>query len=163
MSSGPTAANAVRAVWDRLRRVPAGGRLFSLVIRAGAPYSATIGPRVVALGAGHAKVVMRDRRAVRNHLRCVHAAALMNLGELTSGLAMAYGLPPTARGIITAFDVEYLKKARGTLTAESRFEVPDASVEREHEIGCEIRDASGEVVARTRARWLIGPRPDGRR
>jgi hypothetical protein len=72
---------------------------------------------------------------------------------------MMVGLPDDARGIVTGLSIEYLKKARGTLTAECAAPAVDAREEREHEIESVIRDAAGDVVARCRARWLIGPAP----
>jgi uncharacterized protein (TIGR00369 family) len=122
-----------------------------------APYSGSISPRVEEIRPGYARVAMPDRRAVRNHLRSVHAVALMNLAELSSGLALNYALPDDARAILTGLSIEYLKKARGRLTAEAEVEVPRTNEEREYELESVIRDGAGEVVARARARWLVGP------
>jgi acyl-coenzyme A thioesterase PaaI-like protein len=151
------ARNPIRSLWDRLAGRPGGRRIFSVLLGRMAPYSGSISPRVEEIRPGYARVSMRDRRAVRNHLRSVHAVALLNLAELSSGLALNYALPDDARAILTGLSMEYLKKARGRLTAEAEVEVPRTNEEREYELESVIRDEAGEVVARARARWLVGP------
>jgi acyl-coenzyme A thioesterase PaaI-like protein len=121
------------------------------------PYTGSIHPLVLELRPGYAKVQMRDRRAVRNHLHSIHAIALMNLGEVTTGLAMTLAMPDGARGIVTGLSMEYVKKARGLLTAECTAPPFDASVSAQHDFHADIVDASGDVVARATAHWLVGP------
>ena len=152
----PTAT--MRSAWDRLRRLPGGPRIFSALLGVLVPYTGTIRPRVLELRPGYAKVQMPDRRRVRNHLDSVHAIAQMNLAEVTSGLAMMYGLPDDARGIVTGLSIEYVKKARGLLTCECECSLPDSREEREHRLESVVRDEAGDVVARATARWLVGPR-----
>lgn len=121
------------------------------------PYSGTIGARVEELSPGYAKLTLRDRRKVRNHLRSIHAIALANLGEFTSGLALLAGLPDGSRAILVRFSIEYAKKARGTLTSSCRCPVPAATFEGEVSLNPEIVDAAGDVVARAAAIWSIRP------
>lgn len=146
------------AVWRRFRGWPMGQTLFGWALGWMVPYSATIAPRVQHLEPGHARVAIADRRGVRNHLNSVHALALANLGELTSGMAMTTAMPGTVRGIVLEIATEYVKKARGTITAESRATVPAVSGDVEHVVEAEMRDATGDVVARTRVKWKLGPR-----
>lgn len=152
------APNKIASLWDRLSGRPGGRWLFSRLVGRMAPYTGTIRPHVLELGPGRSVVEMRDRRSIRNHLDSVHAIALMNLAEVSSGLSLMYALPSDARSILTGLSIEYLKKARGTLTAECDFDPPATTERSEHEFESVIRDSSGEVVARARARWLIGPR-----
>ena len=151
---GPT----LRKWWQRLAPLPGGPWLFGRVIGWIIPYTGTIRPRVLVLEPGYARVAMTDRRRVRNHLNSVHAVALMNLAEVTSGLALALGLPAEVRGIPIGLSITFLKKARGPLVAECRCEIPVVTADREFEIEATIQDAAGDEVARATARWKLGLR-----
>jgi acyl-coenzyme A thioesterase PaaI-like protein len=142
-------------LWKRLSAKKLGKQLFARAIALAVPYTGSISPLVLELEDGHAKVQMRDRWGVRNHLRCVHAVALMNLGEAVTGLAVLSRLPPGSRGIVRELAMEYIKKARGTITGEARVEAEFAPGTHEFEAHGELRNSIGEVVARVRARWRI--------
>ncbi len=147
----------VSTTWDKLSGIPGGKRLFSKIVGRMAPYTGSMGALVDDLGPGYARVLLKDRKKVRNHLDCVHAIALCNLGEITTGLAVLSGMPSDARGILKGLSIEYHKKARGLLTGECTTEIPATSERKEYLVKGHIKDASGDIVASLTAHWLIGP------
>ena len=151
--------NVIRELYDRLAGLPGGKLVFSRAVGRFAPYTGTIDGRVVELREGFARVELHDRPRVRNHLRSVHAVALVNLAELTGNLALSYSLPDDARFIVAGLSIEYVKKARGTITATSECPTPATSDRHEYEVPVVMSDASGDVVARATLRSLVGPKP----
>lgn len=141
--------------WNRLRGVPGGRWLFSRMVGRAAPYSGSMRAQVLELEPGHAVVQLKDRRAVRNHLRSIHAIALANLGELSSGLAAAAAMPQGVRGIPTAIAIEYLHKARGTLTATGTAALPEVTEPVTADVHADIRDATGTTVTTVRVTWKL--------
>jgi uncharacterized protein (TIGR00369 family) len=151
--------NVIRDLWNRLEKLPGGRRVFSRLIGTAAPYTATVGARVEVLTRGHCEVTMRDRRAVRNHLSCVHAIALTNLAEVAGNVALAYAMPDDARFIVAGIEIEYLKKARGTIRARCDCPIPTSSARTEYRVPVSLENPAGEVVARATLRTLVGPKP----
>ena len=151
--------NLLRLAWDLLSGVPGGKAVFSRLVGRMAPYTGSIHAHVTVLRAGYAEVEMADRRAVRNHLDCVHAVALANLAELAGNVALAYSLPDDARFIVSGMEIEYVKKARGKITAVGEPPVPRSSVRAAYDVPVTLRDTSGEEVARVVLHSLVGPKP----
>jgi len=150
--------NLVRDAWNLLAGMPGGKVVFSRLVGRLAPYTGSIHATVMVLRAGYAEVQMPDRRAVRNHLDSVHAIALANLAELAGNVALLYSLPDGARFLVSGMDIEYSKKARGTITAVAESPIPRTAGQAQLEVAVVLRDAGGEEVARAVLRSLVGPK-----
>jgi len=144
------------SLWAQANRWPGGRLVYSRLIGRMEPYTSTIGARVEALEPGYARLRMADRRAVRNHLNSVHAIALVNFVEQTTGMAMLSQFPSGVRGIVTHIEVDFKKKARGELHAECKAPPIDVEGEERYVVETNVTNADGVVVATGRATWLVG-------
>jgi acyl-coenzyme A thioesterase PaaI-like protein len=143
-------------LWEKTSRFPGGKSAFSRMVGLAVPYTGTIGANVLTLNPGDVSIALTDRRRVRNHLQSVHAMALANLGEFASGLALNSALTESQRSILVAFEIQYLKKARGTLTARSSFSPPANVMEYDAKVIAEILNTQNELVAKITAHWKVG-------
>jgi len=142
--------------WKWLESKPFGHCLFNYIVRYINPYTGSLKANVICLKSGYAKLELKDRRSIRNHLHSIHAIALTNLGEFTSGLALISLLSEEMRGIPVEINAIFTKKARGRLVAECNTQLPVFDIECEHIVNAEIRDEYSDIVAIVNVKWKIG-------
>jgi acyl-coenzyme A thioesterase PaaI-like protein len=159
MAANQSPGAKLLSAWRTLSPRPGGRWLFTQLVKWMIPYTGSVSPRMEILEPGYARISITQRRRLEQHLGSIHAIALMNLAEFASGAAMTTALPAGYRGIVTKMSIEYFKKARGTVTAESRPKLPDLTVEGEYDFTSEITDQKGDLIARATVRWKLGPVP----
>eukprot|EP00842_Homolaphlyctis_polyrhiza_P002057 jgi/Hompol1/2852/HPOL_006194-RA len=135
--------------------VPLVGRwVFGWLLLLASPYTGTLSVTVHKLQAGAAEASMREWWLLRNPFNCIHAAALTNLGECVGGLAVVGWIesqPLQYRCLVRRLDIEFLKKAKGRITAVCHLDttkplMPDSQTKTDLQAVAELRDASGAVV-----------------
>ena len=148
-------------IYRRVQRWPCGQWLFSRAVCFKAPYFASIAPRITLLEPGRCEGVIRHRRRVSNHIGTVHAIALCNLAELVAGLMTDASLPASMRWIPRGMQVEYLKKATGTIIATATADAPLVAAAAGYAlpVRVEARNRAGEAVFSARIDMWISPRP----
>ena len=146
------------AAWRRLESKPLGKALFSRIICFKAPYFATIGPRFEELRPGYARVSMRKRRRVTNHIGTVHAIAMCNLAELAAGTLTEISIPESMRWLPKGMTVEYLKKSAGGIQAVATLPAVSEGPGREVPALVEMKDDAGELVCRATITMWVSPR-----
>jgi uncharacterized protein (TIGR00369 family) len=146
------------AAWQRLEGLPLGKGLFSRLVCWKAPYFASIHPRFEELRPGYARVTMRKRRSVTNHIGTVHAIAMCNLAEIAAGTMTEISVPPTMRWLPKGMQVEYLRKAASDVEAVARVAEVAHGEARDVPVTVDVKDRSGETVCRAVITMWVTPR-----
>jgi acyl-coenzyme A thioesterase PaaI-like protein len=112
-------ANEVLAMWEKLRTVPGGDRVFSWGFTWKAPYFRSIRPRFVQVSPNYAALVLPKRRAVHNHIGTVHAIAVCNGLEAAMGALAEATIPSGKRWLPKGMEMAYLAKSTSDLTCSA--------------------------------------------
>ena len=149
-------------LFQSFSRYPMGARLFSLAVTRRAPYFASISPLVRELRPGRCEVLVRNRRAVHNHIGTVHAIAMCNMCELAGGLMIDSSLPRGLRWIPKGMTVRYLKKAETDLSAlaEAALDFPP-DFRGDVVLPVQVRDSAGQVVMEADITMYVSPKKSG--
>lgn len=131
--------------YQSMSRMPAGKWIFAKLVGLSAPFFGKIRPRFIDLREAYCETQIKDRWGVRNHLGSINAGALCSMAEMTGGLALDTVVPRNLRWIPRSMTVQYLAKAKGTITAISEFE-PEIVKEGDVEIPISVFNAEGEEV-----------------
>ncbi len=107
----------VLALFEKSKTIPVlGTRVFDWGFSRKAPYFGSISPRFTVVEANHAELVIKNRRAVHNHIGTVHAIALCNGLEAAMGALAEASIPRTKRWIPKGMTVHYTAKADSDIT-----------------------------------------------
>lgn len=146
------------AMWLKLKHKPLGKWLFARAICWKAPYFSSISPRFEELKPGYARVSLKKRRAVENHIGTVHAIAACNLAELGAGTMMEASLPNSMRWLPKGMNVQYLKKCETDLTAECSATDIGEGPARDVVVSVDMKDANGNVAVHADITMYVSPR-----
>lgn len=153
--------STAQKLWKTLGKNSAGRWLFSNIICFKAPYFSTISPRILALEPGNCVAIIKHKRRVTNHLGTVHAIAMCNLAELVGGLMTDVSVPADMRWIPKGMTVNYLQKAKGTLTATVNAKATDLRSATEgypYQVNVEVKNPQDELVFTAAIEMWISPK-----
>jgi len=146
------------------RRLPARwqGAAVSRLFNGAVKFAGTAGIRIERVDFHEAGMSLRNRRKVRNHIGGVHAAATALLGESVTGLVFGLNVPDGRLPLLKAMEVNYLRRARGGLTAVARLTDEQIALIRsaekgEVEVAVSITDEDGEEPVQARYLWAWVP------
>ncbi|NCN39951.1 DUF4442 domain-containing protein [bacterium] len=145
-------------LWQKMSVHSLGKKAFSKILGQVIPYTGSISPLIEEWETGRCHVSIKDSRKVRNHLNCIHAIALANLGELSTGLAVTSILPEGGKIILKNLEIEYIKKAKGPIyaIAESGVLPSELGSENiEHKVSSKIFDQNKIHVCSAHAVWVV--------
>jgi acyl-coenzyme A thioesterase PaaI-like protein len=153
-------ANKTLALYERMRRWPAGHWLFTRAICFKAPYFGSISPRIEVLEPGRCVVTLRRHRGITNHIGSVHAIAMCNLAELAGGMMTEVSLPDSMRWIPKGMTVEYVKKAMGTIRGVATPTIPIVAADSGYALPVEVAltDEAGDLVFRATISMWMSPK-----
>lgn len=147
--------NTLLNVYHKCAKLPYGKRIFSKLVCLKAPYFSTIKPLFKELKPGYCEITMKKRRAVHNHIKSVHAAAMCNLSELTAGTLLEVTLPQSMRWIPKSMNVEYLKIAKTDLKATCKISTDGLDTPQELPMTVHVSDSNGAEVFRAVIRMYL--------
>lgn len=128
------------------KKLPLGSMIFSKAVCFVAPYFGSIKPHFDELKPGYCQVSMKNRRAVRNHFKTVHAIAMCNMAELAGGMMTDASIPAKARWIPAGMTVQYVKKAKTDLIAIADGSQIDWHTNGNIVVPVKVSDSAGEIV-----------------
>lgn len=108
--------NPVLNYWNKLSGLPGGKVIFSKAVQFKAPYFRTVNAIVDELRPNHARLTIKKRRAVENHIGTVHVIAICNLLEMAMGVVAEASIPSHLRWIPKGMTVDYTAKAGSDIT-----------------------------------------------
>ena len=155
-----TASTRLSRAIDRVEKLPGPMRTFarSFAIGRVVPFVGTAGLRIERLDRERCVITLANRRRVQNHIGGVHAAATARLAETAPGMIVGMHLPDGRLPLLKRLDIQYLKRAEGSVRAEAWLEPADvARMQRDDKgdvlVPVAVADSAGTVTVECAITW----------
>lgn len=130
------------------------------------PFARHVGVEVTNVGPGVASATLPEGPQLMNHVGTQHAAALFAVAEAASGAAVAgliADIITTVTPLAKTARIQYLKPARGPITASARIDGDAAEMrakldqagKTEFAVKVDLEDGSGVRVAEVEVNWHV--------
>ncbi|WP_372787736.1 PaaI family thioesterase [Paraconexibacter sp.] len=134
------------------------------------PFAHHIGVKILDIGPGTAVAELPEADELKNHVNSQHAGALFTVAEAASGGAFLGAFAEqlaTLTPLAERAEIAYRKIARGPITATSALRTPveevnaalDTDGKARFEVGVDLTDAQGVVVAEVTVHWYVRRNP----
>jgi uncharacterized protein (TIGR00369 family) len=160
--------NRLSRIVHKLDSLPAAARPFMITLIFGntVKFVHTAGIRFLELTGERAVLVIPNRPKVRNHIGTVHASAMGLLAETATGAVLGMNVPDDRVPVLRGMRVNYLKRAKGALTAVATLDAEMLARVRNDEKGdlvvpVKVTDESGEVPLECEMLWAWRPKKKG--
>jgi acyl-coenzyme A thioesterase PaaI-like protein len=150
----------IQSTWKFWSGIPYIGKwVFSWLVAFVAPYTGTLPLRFQTITTEECITTTYDWFWIRNPFKSIHAAALTNIGEATMGVAaLTWGEEHNCRAIPTRLEIDFYKKARGTLKGVCKLPFPmldGADTIGDAQLVTFIYDQQGDLVCIVTGNWRV--------
>ncbi|KAI8636250.1 hypothetical protein BD408DRAFT_426429 [Parasitella parasitica] len=130
-------------------------KIFAFLLGNNNPYSGSIDMRISTFSRGFCTGFMRDRHSNRNPFKSIHATALATFAESVGELGLLSSLKDDKDEItLVSLELEFIKKARGLLTASTDFAIPGEDT-KQVKVNVVVKDRTLDTVAIAHLVWNI--------
>ena len=142
-------------LFDLMKGLPLGKYAFSGLAAAFTPNNAFYAAVITDLTPGKCDAYQPDYPWYRNPFGCMHAVAIISLGELVSGVAIMSNLQrtPELRAIPVKIEAKYHQKLRGTAYATANPNLDDITSNGQRAFITPIRNEKNELCAEVTVTW----------
>ena len=129
--------NQMAKLIDKLNKKPRfmRGWLLDFALGSTVKFVGTAGIHCQKLACDEAIFCLKNRKKVQNHIKGVHAAASALLAETATGMIVGMNLPDDKLPLLKSMNIQYVKRATGSLKAVARLSPEQIEAMFQHEKG----------------------------
>ena len=129
-------------------------KLFSTHVK----FAGTTGVKLESVNNNHAKLVLKNRKKIQNHIGGIHAIAAGVLAESATGIAFGMNVPDTKVPLLKSLTIHFKRRMQGDLSAyatmsEAQIDLVQSEDKGDMFIPVTITDESGEEPIECVMEW----------